>query len=48
MEIVQMYIAEAKRLYITRCIENGEDPNKEIVMRFDELIRKEGEYDRET
>ena len=41
MEIVQMYIAEAKRLYITSCIEDGEDPNKDVVNRFDELIRSE-------
>ena len=41
MEIVQMYIAEAKRLYITSCIENGEDPNRDVVDRFDELIRGE-------
>ena len=41
MEIVQMYLAEAKRLYIARCIEDGEDPNRDVVNRFDELIRSE-------
>ena len=41
MEIVQMYIAEAKRLYIASCIEDGEDPNRDVIKRFDELIRSE-------
>lgn len=41
MEIVQMYIAEAKRLYIASCIVDGEEPNKAVIDRFDELIRSE-------
>lgn len=41
MKIVQMYIAEAKRLYIASCIVNGEETNKEVIDRFDELIRSE-------
>lgn len=41
MEIVQMYIAEAKRLYIASCIEDGEETNREVIDRFDELIRSE-------
>ena len=41
MEIVQVYIAEAKRLYIARCMDRGEEPNKEALQRFDQLIRSE-------
>ena len=42
MEIVQMYLAEAKRLYISSCIEDGYNPDKEVIKRFDELIEEEG------
>ena len=42
MEIVQMYLAEAKRLYIKNCIEEGYDPEQEVLNRFDELVKQEG------
>ena len=42
MKIVQMYIAESKRLYIKNCIEEGYEPEQKVLDRFDELVKQEG------
>lgn len=40
-EIIQIYIVEAKRLYIKNCIENGINPDKEILEKFDKIVKQE-------
>jgi hypothetical protein len=42
MKIVQVYLVEAKRLYIKNCIEEGYDPEQKVLDRFDELVKQEG------
>ena len=42
MEIVQIYLAEAKRLYMKNCLEEGYDPEQKVLDRFDELVKQEG------
>ena len=41
-EIIQIYIVEAKILYIKKCLEEGYDPEQEVLNRFDELVKQEG------
>ena len=42
MEIVQVYLVEAKRLYMKNCLEEGYDPEQKVLDRFDELVKQEG------
>lgn len=42
MKIVQVYLVEAKRLYMKNCLEEGYEPEQEILNRFDELVKQEG------
>ena len=48
MEIVQMYLAEAKRIYIRDCIEKDNNLEQDVLDRFDELINQEGKLVRES
>lgn len=41
-EIIQIYIVEAKRLYMKNCLEEGYDPEQKVLDRFDELVKQEG------
>lgn len=41
-EIVQIYLVEAKRLYMKNCLEEGYDPEQKVLDRFDELVKQEG------
>ena len=42
MKIVQVYLVEAKRLYMKNCLEEGYDPEQKVLDRFDELVKQEG------
>lgn len=42
MKIVQVYLVEAKRLYIKNCIEEGYEPEQKVLDRFNELVKQEG------
>lgn len=39
-EIIQMYLAEALRLYLAKCYENNEKPNEEIKKYFKKRIKE--------
>lgn len=39
-EIIQMYLAEALRLYLKKCFENNEIPNEEIKEYFNKRIKE--------
>lgn len=41
MERVQIYLIEAKRIYLAKCLEGKEELDAEVIKRFDELIRSE-------
>ena len=39
-EIIQMYLAEALRLYLKKCYENNEEPNEEVKEYFNKRIKE--------
>lgn len=40
METIQMYLAEALRLYLKKCFENNETPNEEVKEYFNKRIKE--------
>lgn len=43
IEILQMYICEAERLYIRDCLHNGDKVNTEILNMFAQIIKEQGD-----
>lgn len=41
MEKVQIYLVEAKRIYLAKCLNGEEELDADVIKRFDELIRSE-------
>lgn len=40
METIQIYLAEALRLYLKKCYENNEKPNEEVKEYFNKRIKE--------